>query len=91
MPQNSTVPKILIVGGGYAGFYTAWKLETMRAWGDVSRAAGCVYHVARVNSARRIARAQEAGADSFDGTSASRYAQELPGPDRAVRQGGFRW
>ena len=24
---NSTLPKILIVGGGYAGFYTAWKLE----------------------------------------------------------------
>ena len=24
-----TVPKILIVGGGYAGFYTAWKLETI--------------------------------------------------------------
>ena len=22
-----TVPKILVVGGGYAGFYTAWKLE----------------------------------------------------------------
>lgn len=21
------MPKILIVGGGYAGFYTAWKLE----------------------------------------------------------------
>ncbi len=27
MPQNTTVPKILIVGGGYAGFYSAWKLE----------------------------------------------------------------
>ncbi|WP_353115648.1 FAD-dependent oxidoreductase [Microbacterium sp.] len=27
MPENRTVPKILIVGGGYAGFYTAWKLE----------------------------------------------------------------
>ena len=27
MPESSTVPKILIVGGGYAGFYTAWKLE----------------------------------------------------------------
>jgi NADH dehydrogenase len=25
--ETSTVPKILIVGGGYAGFYTAWKLE----------------------------------------------------------------
>ena len=24
---SSAVPKILIVGGGYAGFYTAWKLE----------------------------------------------------------------
>jgi len=27
VPQNSTAPRILIVGGGYAGFYTAWKLE----------------------------------------------------------------
>ncbi len=26
-PVTNTVPKILIVGGGYAGFYTAWKLE----------------------------------------------------------------
>ncbi|GAA2970486.1 NADH dehydrogenase [Microbacterium terrae] len=25
--MSNTVPKILIVGGGYAGFYTAWKLE----------------------------------------------------------------
>jgi NADH dehydrogenase len=27
VPQNSIAPRILIVGGGYAGFYTAWKLE----------------------------------------------------------------
>ena len=26
-PVKNHVPKILIVGGGYAGFYTAWKLE----------------------------------------------------------------
>lgn len=25
--MTNTVPKILIIGGGYAGFYTAWKLE----------------------------------------------------------------
>lgn len=25
--MSNTVPRILIVGGGYAGFYTAWKLE----------------------------------------------------------------
>ncbi|MFM5903471.1 MAG: NAD(P)/FAD-dependent oxidoreductase [Microbacteriaceae bacterium] len=34
MPANSssaTAPKILIVGGGYAGFYTAWKLEKFLA------------------------------------------------------------
>jgi NADH dehydrogenase len=31
---NSTVPKILIVGGGYAGFYTAWKLEKLLRKGE---------------------------------------------------------
>lgn len=34
MPENSTVPKILIVGGGYAGFYTAWKLEKQLRRGE---------------------------------------------------------
>ncbi len=27
VPARGAVPKILVVGGGYAGFYTAWKLE----------------------------------------------------------------
>ena len=27
LEEFTPVPKILIVGGGYAGFYTAWKLE----------------------------------------------------------------
>jgi NADH dehydrogenase len=31
---TSTVPRILIVGGGYAGFYTAWKLEKHLAKGE---------------------------------------------------------
>jgi NADH dehydrogenase len=37
MPEKSTettTPKILIVGGGYAGFYTAWKLEKHLAQGE---------------------------------------------------------
>jgi len=31
---TSTVPRILIVGGGYAGFYTAWKLEKLLRRGE---------------------------------------------------------
>jgi hypothetical protein len=77
--------------GIFLGGDTAWKLATMRSWGEVARDAGCHYHVARVNSARRISMAQEAGADSFDGTSASRFALSLPHLDRAVRQEPLRW
>jgi hypothetical protein len=77
--------------GIFLGGDTAWKLETMRGWGDVAAEAGCHYHVARVNSAKRIARAQEAGANSFDGTSASRFSDSLGRLDRAVRQGAFAW
>ena len=32
--MTSTVPRILIVGGGYAGFYTAWKLEKLLGRGE---------------------------------------------------------
>ena len=37
MPSNlnsAAAPKILIVGGGYAGFYTAWKLEKFLRSGE---------------------------------------------------------
>ncbi len=32
--MTTTVPRILIVGGGYAGFYTAWKLEKQLRRGE---------------------------------------------------------
>ena len=32
--RRITVPKILIVGAGYAGFYTAWKLEKLLRNGE---------------------------------------------------------
>lgn len=32
--SETSVPKILIVGGGYAGFYTAWKLEKQLRKGE---------------------------------------------------------
>lgn len=77
--------------GVFLGGSTEWKLATMRYWGEVCRRRGCQYHVARVNSARRIALAKEAGADSIDGSSASRFALSLPRLSRAVCQEAFAW
>lgn len=72
--------------GLFVGGSTAWKLATLATWCGLGRAIGCWSHVARVNSAKRIAHAGSAGADSFDGTSASRYAVTLPRLDAANRQ-----
>lgn len=77
--------------GIFLGGSTEWKLATMARWGEVARLRGCHYHVARVNTARRIAQAKECGADSIDGSSASRFAKSLPRLDRAVRQGVMTW
>ena len=64
------------------GGTTEWKEHqlTRRVW----RAS--TLHVLRVNSIRRINLCQYAGADSFDGSSASRYAVTLPKLDAARRQ-----
>lgn len=60
--------------GLFLGGTTEWKEDTMQMWGDIARRRGCYYHVARVNTARRMRLALTAGAASVDGTSASRYA-----------------
>lgn len=73
--------------GLFLGGSTEWKLATMRQWGQLARRVGCHYHVARVNTARRIALCQDAGAHSFDGTSASRFAVTTPRLTAAMRQG----
>lgn len=77
--------------GVFLGGSTEWKLAQMREWGRVCRKYGVHYHVARVNSAKRIALAKEAGAMSIDGSGASRFALSLPRLDRGVRQGAFAW
>lgn len=75
--------------GVFLGGSTEWKLATMRQWGEFCRRTGRYYHVARVNSGRRIAAAKEAGADSIDGSSASRFALSLPRLQRAMAQGAL--
>lgn len=77
--------------GLFLGGSTEWKLATMTQWGELARRRGCYYHVARCNSGRRISRAKEAGAHSFDGTSVTRFADSMGRLDRAVRQEVIAW
>ena len=72
--------------GIFLGGTTDWKLATLPVWGRVAQEADAYFHVGRVNSARRIRMCAIAGADSIDGTSATRYAVTLPGLDAAIRQ-----
>ena len=68
------------------GGSTAWKVAQLMdtRWRDVAPDAWI--HVLRVNSARRIKYATLAGADSFDGTSASRFALSCGRLTRAAQQ-----
>jgi hypothetical protein len=72
--------------GIFLGGSTEWKLKTMFQWGTVAAVTRRHYHVGRVNSMRRIRLCAEAGADSFDGTSATMFSCTLPALDCARRQ-----
>lgn len=71
--------------GVFVGGSTAWKLATLAGWARLARERGAWCHVGRVNSARRIRVCRFMGVDSFDGTSATRFAVTLPALDRARR------
>lgn len=64
--------------GIFLGGSTAWKLTTMLEWGAFCAERGIHYHVARVNTFKRMALAVAAGATSIDGSSASRYSVTTP-------------
>lgn len=64
--------------GVFVGGTTNWKLATVNAWGSLANRRCCHMHVGRVNSAKRIALCAAAGANSIDGTSATRFAKTLP-------------
>lgn len=61
--------------GLFIGGSTEWKEATIPVWGEVKAETGCYLHVARVNSWRRARICRLAGADSFDGTSATRFSK----------------
>jgi len=72
--------------GIFVGGTTEWKESTAGEWGVLARRRNCYLHVGRVNSIRRIAICSAAGADSWDGSSASRFAATVPKLDKATRQ-----
>lgn len=87
---EADVLRVLRPGMGlFLGGSTDFKERTARAWGRFARAHSLYFHVGRVNTARRIAICAEAGADSTDGTSASRFAVTIPELTRASTQLAF--
>jgi len=72
--------------GIFLGGTTEWKLKTLYYWGCVAHALNCYYHVGRVNTIERIRLCAEAGADSFDGTSATMYSVNVRKLDSARKQ-----
>jgi hypothetical protein len=77
--------------GVFVGGSTQWKLDTMGTWAALARERGAWCHVARVNTPLRIRKCALAGATSFDGSSASRYAVTQPRLGQAVAQQFFDW
>lgn len=71
--------------GIFLGGSTEWKLANAERWGMYCAARGAYYHIARVNSERRIHLAREAGAHSFDGTACTRFSVNTPRLTRAIR------
>lgn len=86
--------------GVFLGGSTEWKLATAETWGRWCAAqpcrhplgtpeaprTGCWFHFARVNTDRRFRLAHAAGADSVDGSSASKFADTLPMLARSAAQ-----
>lgn len=64
--------------GIFMGGSTEWKLERMIEWGVFCARQKVYYHVARVNTAKRIHLAIAAGAHSVDGSNLSRYSINAP-------------
>lgn len=77
------------VQGIFVGGTTEWKESTILFWGAVAKHYGLKLHIARVNTTRRISLCAAAGADSFDGTSATMFSVNLPKLDGARRQPDF--
>jgi hypothetical protein len=86
MEPDDLAPLVGPSVGIFLGGSTEWKLRRMADWGQFCAERNLHYHVARVNSIKRMSLAISCGAASVDGSSASRYAVTLPKLAYAARQ-----
>lgn len=86
MLVSDVIPHIGPECGLFIGGTTEWKEQTLGVWGGIARVVGAKMHVGRVNTVRRINLCAAAGANSFDGSSASKYAVTLDLLDRARKR-----
>jgi hypothetical protein len=69
---NLLSPKV----GLFLGGTTEWKLKSITKWAWIAQRYNCHFHVARVNTCRRIKLCGIARAHSFDGSYLSRYIRD---------------
>jgi len=73
--------------GVFVGGDDGWKEKNLGRWAALAKSCQTYVHVGRVNTARRIRLCADAGVDSFDGSSVSRYALTIGPLNRAVETG----
>jgi hypothetical protein len=89
MTAKMVAPLIGPFRGIFVGGTDDFKEKSLSVWSQLAHERQCYLHVGRVNTVRRIALCAAAGADSFDGSAASRYRVELPKLELARRQLDF--
>jgi hypothetical protein len=86
MSPEDVAPMLNSGRGIFLGGSTEYKLQSMPMWGRFARQAGVHFHVARVNTIRRLRACQSAGADSIDGSKPSRWSMEAGNLPSALKQ-----
>jgi hypothetical protein len=90
MTSEHVDPLMDLNRGIFLGGTTEYKMSSMMDWGKYCAAKNIYFHVARVNTIKRFRACQAAGADSIDGSGASRFACTASLlPDAAKQQSLF--
>lgn len=84
--KEDVLPYLGASVGIFIGGDTEYKLSTGNYWGEVAREQQCYLHVGRVNSVQRIHWCDAIGANSFDGTSVSRYSKTIRKLSESMQQ-----